>query len=403
MSAAKKCEWANGGIQFILFASSLAMVSVRSRALAPGNAHPQIWSDGVTERPKYLVTGGAGFIGSHLVDALLASGEPVVALDDLSTGSLVNLARAREQGHFQFVHGSVLEASLVDGLVSECDVVVHLAAAVGVKLIVEQPLSSFTTNIKGTETVLSSAHRYGRRVIVASTSEIYGKNSSGPLCETSDRVLGSTSVPRWSYSTAKAVDEILAELYRREYGLRSTIVRFFNTVGPRQSPAYGMVIPRFARQAVRGEPLTVYGTGQQSRCFLHVADVVEALLSLIGLPDAVGQTFNIGSDEEISVLDLARRIIACAKSSSPVHRLSYSEVYGPEFEDMERRVPDTTKLRNFTGWQPRRNLDDVLDDAVEDARGDVRRQALGAAADGSAKGGTRDLKGRAALVGPCPV
>ncbi|TQK50655.1 UDP-glucose 4-epimerase [Streptomyces sp. SLBN-118] len=356
------------------------------------------------ERPKYLVTGGAGFIGSHLVDALLAHGEPVVALDDLSTGSPANLARAREQGHFQFVHGSVLDTSLVDKLVSECDVVVHLAAAVGVKLIVEQPLNSFTINTKGTETVLSSAHRHDRRVIVASTSEIYGKNSSGPLSETSDRVLGSTSVPRWSYSTAKAVDEILAELYRREYGLRSTIVRFFNTVGPRQSPAYGMVIPRFARQAVRGEPITVYGTGQQSRCFLHVADVVQALLSLIDRPDAVGETFNIGSDEEISVLELARRIIACAKSSSPVHRLSYSEVYGPEFEDMERRVPDTTKLRNFTGWKPQRNLEDVLDDAVEDARSDVRRQALGTAADSSAKGGPPgDPKSRTALVGPCPV
>ena len=355
------------------------------------------------ERPKYLVTGGAGFIGSHLVDALLAHGEPVVALDDLSTGSLASLVRAREAGHFQFVHGSVLDTSLVDKLVSECDVVVHLAAAVGVKLIVEQPLNSFTTNTKGTEAVLGSAHRHGRRVIVASTSEIYGKNSSGPLSETSDRILGSTSVPRWSYSTAKAVDEILAELYRREYGLQSTIVRFFNTVGPRQSPAYGMVIPRFARQAVRGEPLTVYGTGQQSRCFLHVADVVEALMLLIDLPDAVGQTFNIGSDEEISVLDLARRIITCAKSSSPVHRVSYSEVYGPEFEDMERRVPDTTKLRNFTGWKPQRNLDDVLDDAVEDARSDVRRQALGAVADGSSKGGTGDPKGRTALVGPCPV
>lgn len=354
------------------------------------------------ERPKYLVTGGAGFIGSHLVDALLARGEPVVALDDISTGSLVNLARAREQGHFQFVHGSVLDTSLVDKLVSECDVVVHLAAAVGVKLIVEQPLNSFTINTKGTETVLSSAHRHGRRVLIASTSEIYGKNSSGPLSETSDRVLGSTSVPRWSYSTAKAVDEILAELYRREYGLRSTIVRFFNTVGPRQSAAYGMVIPRFARQAVRGEPLTVYGTGQQSRCFLHVADVVQALLLLIDRPEAVGQTFNIGSDEEISVLELARRIIACAKSSSTVHRLSYSEVYGPEFEDMERRVPDTTKLRNFTGWQPHRNLDDVLVDAVEDARSDVRRQALGAA-DSSAKGGPGDAKSRTALVGPCPV
>ena len=319
------------------------------------------------ERQKYLVTGGAGFIGSHLVDALLARGEPVVVLDDLSTGRLENLAEARTREHFRFVHGSVLNASLVDDLTHECGTVVHLAAAVGVKLIVEQPLNSFTVNTKGTETVIESAHRHDRRVVLASTSEIYGKNSRGPLTETSDRILGSPTVPRWSYSTAKAVDEILAELYRRQYGLRSTVVRFFNTVGPRQSPAYGMVIPRFARQAVRGEPLTVYGTGLQSRCFLHVADVVEALLSLIDLPGSVGETFNIGSDEEISILDLAERIIARADSPSTVRRLSYGEAYGPGFEDMERRVPDTTKLRTFTGWHPRHNLDDVLRDAVADA------------------------------------
>ncbi|MBT2392536.1 GDP-mannose 4,6-dehydratase [Streptomyces sp. ISL-1] len=355
------------------------------------------------ERPKYLVTGGAGFIGSHLVDALLARGEPVVVLDDLSTGRMENLAGARGQDNFKFVHGSVLDASLVDELVRDCDSVMHLAAAVGVKLIVEQPLNSFTINTKGTETVIGSAHRYGRRVILASTSEIYGKNSSGPLSETSDRILGSPSIPRWSYSTAKAVDEILAELYRREYGLRSTIVRFFNTVGPRQSPAYGMVIPRFARQAVRGEPLTVYGTGEQSRCFLHVADVVEALLSLIDLPDAVGETFNIGSDEEISILDLAERIIACAESTSSVNRLSYSEAYGPGFEDMERRVPDTTKLRAFTGWQPHRNLDDVLADAVADARSEVSRQVLGLVAEGQAKGDTDSSTGQTVLAGPCPV
>jgi nucleoside-diphosphate-sugar epimerase len=355
------------------------------------------------EGPKYLVTGGAGFIGSHLVDALLARGEPVVALDDLSTGRLENLANARGQDNFQFVHGSVLDAALVDELVRDCDCVVHLAAAVGVKLIVEQPLNSFTINTKGAETVIGSAHRHGRRVILASTSEIYGKNSSGPLNETSDRVLGSPSVPRWSYSTAKAVDEILAELYRREYGLRSTIVRFFNTVGPRQSPAYGMVIPRFARQSVRGEPLTVYGTGQQSRCFLHVADVVEALLSLIDLPDAVGETFNIGSDEEISILDLAERIIACAESTSSVRRLSYGEAYGPGFEDMERRVPDTTKLRAFTGWQPQRNLDDVLADAVADARSEVRQQVVELVAAGPAKGEAGSSTGRTVLAGPCPV
>ncbi|WP_128381994.1 NAD-dependent epimerase/dehydratase family protein [Streptomyces cavernae] len=357
------------------------------------------------ERQKYLVTGGAGFIGSHLVDALLARGEPVVVLDDLSTGRLENLAAARERGDFRFVQGSVLDASLVDELMRECGSVVHLAAAVGVKLIVERPLNSFTVNTKGTETVIESAHRHDRRVILASTSEIYGKNSRGPLTEASDRILGSPSVPRWSYSTAKAVDEILAELYRREYGLRATVVRFFNTVGPRQSPAYGMVIPRFARQAVRGEPLTVYGTGRQSRCFLHVADVVEALLALIDLPGAVGETFNIGSDEEITILDLAERIIARAGSTSSVRLLTYNEAYGPGFEDMERRVPDTAKLRAFTGWRPRRDLDDVLADAVADAvaeaRAELGRQAGDPVAEAPAQQGATAV--RTVLAGPCSV
>ncbi|WP_308307278.1 GDP-mannose 4,6-dehydratase [Streptomyces sp. ISL-10] len=357
----------------------------------------------MTDHPKYLVTGGAGFIGSHLVDALLARGEPVVALDDLSTGRLQNLAGARNHGHFQFVHGSVLDAPLVDKLVGECDRVVHLAAAVGVKLIVEQPLRSFTINTKGTETVIGAAYRHGRPVILASTSEIYGKNSSGPLTEMSDRILGSPSVPRWSYSTAKAVDEILAELYRREYGLRATIVRFFNTVGPRQSPAYGMVIPRFARQAVRGEPLSVYGTGRQSRCFLHVTDVVAALVSLIDRPEAEGETFNIGSDEEISILDLAERLITYAKSASAVERVSYNEAYGPGFEDMDRRVPDTTKLRALTGWQPRRNLDDILADAVADARGEMRQHEHVAASGRTDEGHTGDTDGRAVGLSPCPV
>ncbi|MFD5425554.1 NAD-dependent epimerase/dehydratase family protein [Streptomyces sp. NPDC127084] len=389
----------------------------------------------MTERPehsKYLVTGGAGFIGSHLVEALLKRGERVVVLDDLSTGSLRNLARARECAHeldarenFTFVEGSVLDARLVDELVRDCGTVVHLAAAVGVRLIVEQPLRSFTVNTKGTETVIESASRHDRGLMLASTSEIYGKNSSGPLAETSDRILGSPAIPRWSYSTAKAVDEILAELYRREYGLRATIVRFFNTVGPRQSPAYGMVIPRFARQAVLGEPLTVYGTGEQTRCFLHVADAVDALLRLSALPGSAGETFNIGGEEEVRVLELARRVIARAASPSSVRRLSYDEAYGPGFEDMERRVPDTSKLRDRTGWAPRRDLDDMLGDAVAQARDEVRGQTLGAAAEGrptGRSGGTGDA-GRAGnasnagdtesiggtapapavLAGPCPV
>lgn len=317
---------------------------------------------------NYLVTGGAGFIGSHLVDALLASGHNVVALDDLTTGRQDNLTQAQSNPRFRFIQGSILDAPLVDKLVRESDTVIHLAAAVGVKLIVEQPLRSFITNTKGTENVIEYTQRYDRRILLASTSEIYGKNSSGPLNESSDRILGSPSVARWSYSTAKAVDEIMAFLYHQERGLRSTVVRFFNTVGPRQSPAYGMVIPRFARQAVRGEPLTIHADGRQRRCFLHVADAVAALLLLLEHPGSVGETFNIGADGEISIRELADRIVTQAGSVSPVEHLSYAEAYGPGFEDMERRVPDTTKLRALTGWRPRHTLADVLTDAIADAR-----------------------------------
>lgn len=316
----------------------------------------------------YLVTGGAGFIGSHLVDGLLAAGRRVVVLDDLSTGRAENLASAMEHSGFRLVRGSVLDAPLVDTLTQECDAVVHLAAAVGVKLIIEQTLTSFVTNIRGTETVIDAAHRHGCGVLVASTSEVYGKNSHGALDEMADRILGSPSVARWSYSTAKAVDEVLANLYHRERKLKTTIVRFFNVVGPRQSPAYGMVVPRFARQAVAGDPLTVHGTGRQRRCFLHVADAVAALLLLLDDPAADGETFNIGGEEEISVGELAERVIAQAGSASAVRRLSYGEAYGPGFEDMERRLPDTTKLRELTGWQPRHSLDEVVAAALAEAR-----------------------------------
>ncbi|WP_067021481.1 NAD-dependent epimerase/dehydratase family protein [Streptomyces dysideae] len=361
---------------------------------------------------KYLVTGGAGFIGSHLVDALLAEGKEVVALDNLATGRMSNLARAQENSRFRFVHGSVLDELLVDELARECGAVVHLAAAVGVKLIVEQPLKSFITNIRGTETVLESAQRYSLRVLVASTSEIYGKNSSGPLSETSDRILGSPSVVRWSYSTAKAVDEILTGLYHRERGLKATIVRFFNTVGPRQSPSYGMVIPRFARQAVRGEPLTVHATGRQRRCFLHVADAVSALLLLLEHPEADGATFNVGSSEEISVRELAERVIAQSGSASPVEYIPYAEAYGAGFEDMQRRVPDTTRLRELTGWQPRHDLTDVLTDAIADARGEMSRTTStsvpagrderlpSATVPAAATAGSASVVGTA-LAGPC--
>ncbi|GAA4229551.1 UDP-glucose 4-epimerase [Streptosporangium album] len=318
-------------------------------------------------RNTYLITGGSGFVGSHLTDALLARGESVVILDNLSTGRRENL---HSHPHLHFVHGSVLDELMVDELVHQCDVVVHLAAAVGVKLIVEQPLRSLTTNIRGSEIVIEAAHRYRKKILVTSTSEIYGKNSSGALREDSDRILGSPAVVRWAYSTAKAVDEILANAYHKERGLPTIVVRLFNTVGSRQSPAYGMVIPRLVRQALSGMPLTVFGDGTQTRCFAHVADVVDALLGLLDEDAAIGQTFNIGSADEVSILELAKLVIERTGSTSGVDLIPYHEAYEQGFEDMARRVPDTTKLRELTGWIPRRALDEILVDVVTEARAD---------------------------------
>ena len=318
-------------------------------------------------RRSYLITGGAGFIGSHLVEALLARGERVVAFDNLSTGRLRNLDHLGNHPNLRFVHGSVLDELAVDELMHKCDVVVHLAAAVGVKLIVEEPLRSFTTNIRGSEIVIESAFRHRRPILVASTSEIYGKNTDVPLKEEDDRVLGSPTIARWAYSTAKAVDEILAYSYHRERGLPTTVVRLFNTVGPRQSPAYGMVVPRLVRQAVAGERLTIYGDGLQTRCFCHVADVVDALLRLLDHPGAVGEVFNVGSQEEISILDLAERILARTGSSSEIQLIPYAEAYPAGFEDMQRRLPSIDKIRALTGWRPARTLGDILTEAIAEA------------------------------------
>jgi UDP-glucose 4-epimerase len=327
---------------------------------------------------RYLITGGAGFIGSHLTEALLARGDHVVVLDNLATGRFANLDAVGAHPHFRFVQGSVLDELVVDEAVHECDAVVHLAAAVGVRLIVEQPLRSFTTNIRGSEVVLTAAHRYRRPVLVASSSEVYGKNNTGPLHETMDRVLGPTSVERWSYSTAKAVDEILAFLYHRERGLPAVVARFFNTVGPRQSPAYGMVIPRLVRQALAGEPLTVHGDGQQSRTFCHVSDTVAAILGVLDEPAAFGEPFNIGGDREITVLQLAELIRDRTGSSSPIDLIPYEEAYAKGFEDMRRRVPDTSKLHALTGWRPVRTLEDILDDVIAESRAEqVSSRLLG--------------------------
>lgn len=317
---------------------------------------------------EYLITGGAGFIGSHLADALLARGDSVLALDDLSTGAEANVRHLFDHPGFELSEGSILDHDLVSKLGNNVDVIVHLAAAVGVKLIVEHPLDSLLTNIRGTEIVLDAAAELGCKVLITSTSEIYGKNASGPLKEDDDRILGSPFKARWSYSTSKAVDEILARGYWRDRGTPTVVVRLFNTVGPRQTGAYGMVVPRFVHQALRGEPITVYGDGEQRRSFCHVSDVVTALLQLLDHPGAIGDVFNVGARNEVSINELARLILATTGSSSPVVHISYDVAYEEGFEDMERRIPDTGKLEALTGWRATRSLEDVIEDVIEHER-----------------------------------
>jgi UDP-glucose 4-epimerase len=323
-----------------------------------------------------LITGGAGFIGSHLTQALLDRGDRVIALDNLSTGRLQNLDAVGGHPNFRFVQGSVLDELVVDELVHQSEIVVHLAAAVGVKLIVDQPLRSLTTNIRGSEIVIEAAHRYRSKILLASTSEIYGKNSGGPLHEESDRILGSNHVARWAYSTAKSVDEILAYAYHKERGLPSIVVRLFNTVGPRQSPAYGMVIPRLVRQALAGEPLTVYGDGTQTRCFCHVTDVVDALIRLLDHPDAIGEVFNVGSPEEISILALAEKIAARTGGRSSIELVPYEQAYETGFEDMQRRVPDTGRINRLVGWEAKRDLELILSETIAEAAIELAEPAI---------------------------
>jgi UDP-glucose 4-epimerase len=316
----------------------------------------------------YLITGGAGFIGSHLADALLDRGDTVLALDDLSTGAEANVRHLFDHPRFDLREGSVLDHHLVSKLAAESDVIVHLAAAVGVKLIVEHPLDSLLTNIRGTEIVLDAAANAGCKVLITSTSEIYGKNANGPLREDDDRILGSPFKARWSYSTSKAVDEILARGYWRDRGTPTVVVRLFNTVGPRQTGMYGMVVPTFVRQALRGEPITVYGDGEQQRSFCHVHDVVAALLELLDHPGAVGDVFNVGARNEVTINQLAGLILAATGSSSPVAHVPYDVAYEEGFEDMERRVPDTGKVEALTGWRATRSLADVIEDVIEHER-----------------------------------
>jgi UDP-glucose 4-epimerase len=313
---------------------------------------------------RYLITGGAGFIGSHLADRLLDRGDSVLALDDLSTGSARNIAHLYDKPRFGFVQGTILDHSQVSSLVEGCDVVVHLAAAVGVQLIVEKPLESLITNIRGTEIVLDAAAQAGRKILITSTSEIYGKNVSGPLHEEADRILGSPFKARWSYSTAKAVDEILARAFWRDRGLPSIVARLFNCIGPRQTGEFGMVVPRFVRQALAGEDITVYGDGEQRRCFCHVLDTVGALVALLDHPEAVGDVFNVGATHELSMNELAERVIAASGSSSRIVHISYDEAYEEGFEDMERRVPDLSKIRALTGWEPALGMDRIIEDVI---------------------------------------
>jgi len=314
---------------------------------------------------KVLITGGAGFIGSHLSDELLALGNEVVVLDNLSTGRFENIAHLEDNKSFQFVEGTILNEILVDKLVERCDVVYHLAAAVGVDLVVKKPLESLITNIKGSEIVLDMVHRYHKKILITSTSEIYGKNTNGPLKEDDDRILGSPLKVRWGYSTAKAVDEMLAYIYWKEKKVPTIIVRLFNTVGPRQTGAYGMVVPRFVNQALKNEDMTIYGTGKQTRCFLHVKDVIKTLIKLMNSKDAVGQVFNIGSQEEISVENLAKKIIEITKSKSKLVYISYEKAYEEGFEDMQRRVPDTAKVKNLVGFKPTIDLEGIIKSVVE--------------------------------------
>jgi UDP-glucose 4-epimerase len=318
---------------------------------------------------KALITGGAGFIGSHLADALLERGYQLILLDNLSTGRHANVEHLMGRNDVEFVLGSILNADLVDDCVGRADVVFHLAAAVGVQLIVEKPLESLATNIRGSEIVMEKAHKHGTKVVVTSTSEIYGKNTSDRLGEEDDRILGSPLKSRWSYSEAKAIEEILAYTYFRQKGLPSVIVRLFNTVGPRQTGHYGMVIPRFVSQAIRGEALTVYGDGSQTRCFCYVGDAVKAIIDLSEHPEAVGRVFNVGGQQEVSIEDLARRVIAISSSDSKLRFVSYEEAYEEGFEDMQRRVPDTTRAHDLIDFRTQVDLDEIISSVIAYQRG----------------------------------
>ena len=309
---------------------------------------------------KYLITGGAGFIGSHLAESLISRGDQVVVFDNLSTGSTNNLAGISEK--IKFEQGNILDKAVIDKLVAESDYVVHLAAALGVFNIVNKPLESLKTNLQGSEIVLEACNKYRKPVLIASTSEIYGKNDKVPLNEEDDRIIGHPLKSRWSYSEAKAVDESLAYFYYLENKLPIRIVRFFNTVGPRQVGHYGMVVPRFVSAALKNESLSVYGSGDQIRCFCHVADAVKGLLLVMDSDKAVGQVFNVGNNSQISIMELAKKVIEITGSKSSIEKIAYEKAYPEGFEDMQRRVPDISKIKQVLGWEPKINLDQIIKD-----------------------------------------
>jgi UDP-glucose 4-epimerase len=313
---------------------------------------------------RVLITGGAGFIGSHLAEAYLARGDEVFILDDLSTGSIDNIRHLKANDRFHYAIESVHHAPTVAELVDPCDVVIHLAAAVGVRLIVESPVRTIETNVHGTEVVLAQANKKKKKVLIASTSEVYGLSDQVPFREDGNLVLGPTTKGRWSYACSKAIDEFLALAYWRERRLPTVIVRLFNTVGPRQTGQYGMVVPTFVKQALTGRPITIHGDGRQSRCFCHVEDVVRALMALVDHPGAVGEVFNIGSDEEVTIRGLAERVKALTGSESEIVAIPYEQAYGEGFEDMPRRVPDLGKLGRLIGYRPTRSLDQILESVI---------------------------------------
>lgn len=312
-----------------------------------------------------LITGGAGFIGSHLSEAMLHAGHTVIVIDDLSTGSRYNIAHLIKHKRFQFVYGSARDLITMTNVISQCEMVIHLAAAVGVQLIVDNPVHTIETNIHGTEVVLDIANKFGCKTLVASTSEVYGKNLKIPFNEDGDTTLGPTKYSRWSYACTKMVDEFLALAYHEQYELPVIVCRLFNTIGPRQTGNYGMVVPRFVRKALRNEPIEIYGTGQQSRCFCNISDVIHALMDIINCNEAVGEIVNIGANESITIEDLANMIIEMTVSKSTKQYLTYEEAYGKTFDDMLVRVPDLAKVKRLIGYEPKKPLAETLQEIIE--------------------------------------